>query len=674
MNLNAIIAFTFLGISIFSVQLSAQNEFYDAEDLKTYLNGNKFSSGASKIFLSYFPIDTSLDTDDKKISALNELIKLNPFYQNYTISKGNVQGDFKFDIKKILSNIGNLDVTTIADGFAKFIVERTKKELQAAFFDRFIEEMNKKEYKDVHKLFPATFNLVQQLPSEIYNYDTYLQSFRDAFGKDMESILPHLEDVIKNGQYEAFFDKHLELKSICLTALYYGKGLQRGTHIGKLIADYNPNNLDYNWSTPNANMIKTNAIFFIQEVSKSFQTGTQAKEYWVPADSIMMLLNDDVTFNIYLGLLYQRVKDLKICNTDNKTYGTVMASMVQNVDQLKSLIENISDQINNVQIQVKNFQEKAKKDRTLDDYIAYFNSATRIIESFKENEFVNNLSSNLDSTSKTDLDLYWHKYSEMIDATNAVLSIYSSIKEKNYSITISNVRKLYQMRFEPAEAKDTINKTKVEEVIKFLVDKGLFIASVAQAKTSEEVYEAINMIAMPSGSSRVKRLSNFNIAVNAYCGLFAGNEIIKGFEPNRPFTRFNTFGITAPIGFTMSKGKRYLPWPISELCWFNKSKAGWSTSWFISLVDLGALTAFRFSNDSIDQVPTIQLKDTFSPGIFWSLGLPKSPISINFGVQLGPNLRKVHELSNDYSNNTYFRYSVSVCVDLPVLNLYTKGR
>jgi len=80
-------------------------------------------------------------------------------------------------------------------------------------------------------------------------------------------------------------------------------------------------------------------------------------------------------------------------------------------------------------------------------------------------------------------------------------------------------------------------------------------------------------------------------------------------------------------------------------------------------------------------VPTIQLKDIFSPGMFLSLGIPKTPLSINLGAQMGPNLRKVNVTDpgntnphNDFENRIYWRYSISVCVDIPVFNFYTKSK
>ncbi|HYG15622.1 MAG TPA: hypothetical protein VEC12_07695, partial [Bacteroidia bacterium] len=99
----------------------------------------------------------------------------------------------------------------------------------------------------------------------------------------------------------------------------------------------------------------------------------------------------------------------------------------------------------------------------------------------------------------------------------------------------------------------------------------------------------------------------------------------------------------------------------------------WSSTILLSMVDIGAVAAFRFTNDSAEEIPTVQLQDIFSPGIFYSLGFPNSPVSLNIGYQMGPLLRKVTVQSNQYGQS-YSRFSIALCVDIPLLNFYTRSR
>jgi hypothetical protein len=116
----------------------------------------------------------------------------------------------------------------------------------------------------------------------------------------------------------------------------------------------------------------------------------------------------------------------------------------------------------------------------------------------------------------------------------------------------------------------------------------------------------------------------------------------------------------------------------------HKEDGHWSYSVFVSFIDIGTIAAFRFQNDTVAQVPTIQLQDIFSPGLFFSAGIPKCPLSVNLGAQVGPNLRKIYSTEdsetgelvyqNQYQNNVYWRFSISLVVDIPIFNFYTKSR
>jgi len=204
---------------------------------------------------------------------------------------------------------------------------------------------------------------------------------------------------------------------------------------------------------------------------------------------------------------------------------------------------------------------------------------------------------------------------------------------------------------DPEKAKSTLNS-----IIKY----GGAMASIATAKTSDEVEQAIETYALPVGSSRIKKNSNFNIALNAYAGLYIGSEKIGGVDNN--YKIFNAYGVTAPIGVSVSTGiNRY-------------TKNAWSTSLFFSIIDIGAPVAFRFKDDKTEQIPSIQLKDIVSPGVFFSVGLPRVPVSVNLGWQMGPVLRKIDPSVAGKASSNYSRISISFLVDIPLFNFYTTSR
>lgn len=186
------------------------------------------------------------------------------------------------------------------------------------------------------------------------------------------------------------------------------------------------------------------------------------------------------------------------------------------------------------------------------------------------------------------------------------------------------------------------------------------MAAVAQAKSSDDVAAAIEAVALPTGSARIKRESESNVSLNAYCGLFGAQNRTKFWSKPE-----YSGGVTAPIGFAASWGHSVFPFSTG-------TKNGWSSSIFVSIIDLGAVAAYRFSN-STDSVPHIKLEDIISPGLFLSLGFPKSPISFNMGCQMAPLLSSVRSSSNSFGSKT-FRFTGAICVDLPILNFYTKSK
>lgn len=643
--------------------LIAQNAFNDALTIRKEVTPSgliDFTDNFSiSILFTYLPPDEKnrfeaiVDNNIKRDSIVKYYRRTNPFIK----ISGSVQDAPPFvpsTASFLPSSIGNLDVTNIADGFAKFIVERTKQELQAAFFDKFRKEIKDDKFKDLQTLFPATFKLLEQLPEKIISYEKYINSLRDAFGKDLDGIIPHIEEVIKTGNLARFFNNHKELKSVSLTGLYFANALiKQGKHIGKAIEDFNPASTDYDFSNTDVNFIKTNALLFVKEVSASLKkANTSNNEYYVTFDSIQTMIEDPVTLDLYLGLLSQKLINLQISNANDKTYGRLMFDLKADADVLKNFISSINSNISLVQTNLSNLKEKPRAERTLDDFTTVFNSATGLIESFKNNDFIDKIKTIIPAAA-TDIETFWKKYEDIKETVGAAISLYGNVKQKHYCLALSDVKNLYELRYPGNQAShDSITKY-VQGVGKFLIDKGTMICGVAQAKTSQEVYEAIDKVAMPVGSYRVKRFSVSNIAVQSYCGLFIGSE--KKVEGEG---RTSSFGMTAPIGLSFSLGGK------------NQNN---SLSLFASIVDLGAITAFRFQNDTAKTLQKIQLKDIISPGLFISYGLGKCPLNINFGYQITPYLSFVSADENTFQSS-FGRWSLSFVVDIPIFNLYTKSR
>lgn len=704
------------------------------------------------------------------------------------IDANNAQaGDIPVGRNAVFGGLGGLDVTSIADGIAKFLVKRAKKELSISFFEKFKDLINSEEYVDLRTVFPETHRTLAVIGDEIYNYDAYLQSLRESFEKDLRTLDQNLPSIIDN--HRSFFDKpdHWWLAATLRSGCYIADRLKNQIHPGDILAEY-PN--EYLDSLPSD---LNNAVRALQVFSKSLRDTAANKDsvYWVNGNSLKNVLGKIETFKAYFGLVYQM--DL---NADQPVFftspsgaislTTVINKMAESIatgqsyyNPYAAFVKRFSEKTDNINRMIKNYQHPVSDSVAIERYYDYFRASLDLLQHCSEisklpiiqnylpdlpnqtkvyfdvarstadlvlgirrkqyasavvnathiydvlmkknqdsvladssrsaralakkvksaNDAIENYKKNaayapvllLDSSAAR-LDAMLRKSANGID-TSIVASLQNELREaraavqkvKESSPEISALDKKMQAEMEILKK----NQPKLEKKLfnykensSRLFKYGSFMAAMVQAKESSEVETAIEAFALPAGSARVKRETVRNISINAYTGLYVGYEQIKGLDGSKCW-QFNSYGVTAPVGVSASWGNKFL---------FFANAKGWSSSVFLSLIDVGALAAFRFTNDTTvlktsattqdtavtAQTPGIQLRQIISPGLFVSLGIPKTPLSVNFGAQIGSNLRKVTLLNNtpelEFGDRMYVRYSVSLCVDIPILNLYTKSK
>jgi hypothetical protein len=168
------------------------------------------------------------------------------------------------------------------------------------------------------------------------------------------------------------------------------------------------------------------------------------------------------------------------------------------------------------------------------------------------------------------------------------------------------------------------------------------LAAISKAENSKAVEKLLETYALPAGSSRVKKVTTFNISLNAYVGAFG----LRTDEMGKGFT--NVYGFTAPIGVAISRGF---------------GKVG-SASLFVHLFDIGGTIKYKMENpDQYQQ--DISLGGIISPGIHAVYGFPWFlPLSIGAGYQW---ISPATHTSNDIKLKGTFNAFVGV--DIPLFNL-----
>lgn len=611
------------------------------------------NSDVLKILTYYFPDRTNLQSD------LSSNIYLKDYFNtsggNASLSSSDIDL-LSNSLKSVSTKMGGLDVTNISDGLAKFLVERTKQELTVAFFDRFKEVFE--DFPEFGLLFPNTqrnFVLI-----ESFNFSAYLNALRIDFYKDLENLpytLPELENIAcvdndscKNRKtaYKDFFktDEGLIFKVLLVLV----NDLRNGKNPAEIFTSI-ANNSDFK------EIGKNNQIYFNVKstieladfISRSLlSTGTE--KTWITGNEIISLVENTDRFKIYLGLLYQLEDSEKIVfkiimdngSITNKSFRKILMENYGNLIAVENLYKEIANNINQISLSVENIKTIKKNGLTpeVTDYFQFYHGISNFMKTMSGLE---ELGIKFESSSKKKVD-------DIIYFFDTAGSIYQDFASKNYSGAIMDIR-ILMARLEIDE--------KASPFLKEFFKYGTFMAAVAEAENSDQVQDAIESIALPAGSATIKKRTKLNVALNAYVGLTGG------WENNGTTNEMKgMFGITAPVGIAVS----------TDLLGKKNNKERGSLSLFVSMIDIGAITNFRFNDDMTENLPEITLENVFAPGIYGIHGWAKLPISWGVGFQYGPQLREVFDDSLDLNSDASWSIRGLIAVDIPLINLYTKSR
>jgi hypothetical protein len=241
-----------------------------------------------------------------------------------------------------------------------------------------------------------------------------------------------------------------------------------------------------------------------------------------------------------------------------------------------------------------------------------------------------------------------NKY-EPIRAYNELFNNYVKINDKPFKINNLYIHKNAQYQ--------KVDYTYVEQFLKY----GTFAASLALARSSDEVALLIESTMSPPGSSRTKDYGRV-IGINSYFGFQGAKDRSDKFN----------MGVSAPIGINFSFNRK---WKQSETFDKKQSKiAPRNYQILFGILDLGALTSWRLTNDT-SFAPKIVLGDIVAPGIFVMLGrIGGTPINISVGIQSQPRLFKINQDQVQYRKGQAFRFNVNLNWDIPFWNVTHKPR
>ena len=198
---------------------------------------------------------------------------------------------------------------------------------------------------------------------------------------------------------------------------------------------------------------------------------------------------------------------------------------------------------------------------------------------------------------------------------------------------------------EESESIPSSVETEEPEWIPVSVEKLVILAaSMAEAKTADEVWEVLTSFADPVGSFATKRTDGTHTTIGAYFGASVGVEIVEG---DMGFQ----IGVALPVGVEVS-------WGFED----------WSLGLFVSPLDLGIIASYRLTETSSERDPKFAWEQLLSPSAYFVFGLPDLPLAIAIGVQYAPELRTVEAMNEDGSlverEASALRISLMAAVDV----------
>jgi hypothetical protein len=636
------------------------------KSLKLNIDDSLFRSEILGILIKY-----STHTSEKGIifdfsNEKNPFIDLGDYQTNLTERTGETSKKPTFS-----KSLSSFNVSNLAFGITDFLIDRTKTELNIAFFNQFKKEINKEEYNDLRILFPETAKILMVIGDQMYYYNNYIQSLRNAFETDLNRMPDQIRKWIELNKtnIDDSVYKAIQVGLITTTSIIEQK--HPGAILDHLSKELKSKEKD---DDKVFNTFK-NTVYLSALISESFRDTLGSDDYWVNQSKINELYKDKVLLRIYLGLLYQQIKldssNLEIYFDENLTLLGVLDSIGKNWKDnsyiAESLVNNVSTQIKMTQNSVTQFKE-IKKSVNANDKIT-----NRERNKAMFNAYFDLTSSLLDIVKKMGLGLKDLRVKQDTNFIKQIRLIYSdSIVKKIDSVYLGKIEDITKVRIY------TLNKQYVGAIsqayllMNSLLDKkendkkqwqtflkyGTFMANMVTADTPEEITDAIEAVASPPGSYSIKNNSKFSVALNGYLGLFGGGEFIKDNK-----TAWN-FSITAPIGLSFN--------------WKCNSKIQIPTGVFISVFDLGVIASYRLSdNQEISILPKVKLNNIISPGIFIEQRLGSSPLTLGFGGQISPQIRE-QITKDDMGNITereliteelYKRMGITLKVDIPILYL-----
>ncbi|HHH50541.1 MAG TPA: hypothetical protein ENK52_06150 [Saprospiraceae bacterium] len=526
--------------------------------------------------------------------------------------------------------------TRLVDATARFLVDRTKKELTISFFDKFRDQLD-----EVHNV-PFAGNAMVDIRLKTILPNTYLlldsrqyfdtpsmgETWITAFKKDIGSLPFSIENTLKvSKNFRNSKTGHFTLALFDMV-----DRIEQGYHPLEVIEDLGNTHRQYNTH-------QIDQYFGLLALLALNSTGIdfEGVRHWLSVDELNAM--PEPARKYFLGLIYQQGLHAGLLSNIRLTDTSTLAGAVtlDNYPHFFSVVKGLMGDLNKIDDQLTIVKDSLKSNSAaLGVYLTYTNAVYTAFDHLVENTFQ---LAGTDAYYESD---YFRKFRPI---AYDIVNFNRSVSNENYGesllVTISFLKHLSD------------GNKEMDGLIKPLTYYANFLIDIIVASENEaiDLKGIIENYALPVGSYRIKRHQATSIDLNAYPGLYTGYEFSQNSSNSA------NFGVTAPIGFSFS--------------WRSSLEGATSASHsiFLSAIDIGAPFSYRFVNDETAGFPAnIKWEQIFSPGLFYIYGFNNSPLVFSAGLQYTPSLRKV-EVNQITTQQSVLRFGLSLSVDIPVFNL-----
>ena len=522
------------------------------------------------------------------------------------------------------------------DAVGTFIAERFKQELEIAFLQKFkdwLENGKSKLSEPIRVLLPETKTVLVQ--NEPYNYTVFLETLKESFRKDLNNVPLNIGIYLGGDPFRIATGTPYYFTSL----LIYNNIVQivNGQPIINVLKGLDKDSLLA--KSPE----KIQSVVHLLSLTSQLLNNPDRPEEWLNPKTIKTNLGKVINIRIFTELFLLKygteLQEIKVPATSN-LYQAIITNK-NNLDKILNWVTELSNSYSLVQKDYQRIKDAVDNSRNIpgDAIIGLENS---LIVSFKSFFTLKHLGIAIDPSIEIE-------FNSVVLKVKSFTELVVNIKEKNYGLALTKAIDMLSTFINDNAAINLVKKY------------GNFAVSVAKAENKNDMLAALRTAALPVGSYRIKRNSFQNISLNAYAGITGGFQTFSSDVPATIKKTNTILGFTAPIGLAYS--------------WGYKKNAdsvnGSSGTIFLSMLDIGAVTAFRLTNDETETLPELKWSNLLAPGIYYVHGFKKTPLSAGLGVQYGPEVRSIKDnsavvLPAAWSGRLF------LAVDIPIFNFFSR--